>query len=150
MIQISSYESINKDYIESICLYDSVPLRKIAVAYEKDGKLRRFSGRYGLRTIFLMEKGHHFLAPYLPKTYLKKLDLDEYFVVDPNRYAIRRKCILEITAHPNAGQKRDIAEMKKTNGFVSLTKGEKTNLYIFTESGRIYGVHAIKKGGEHA
>lgn len=148
MLQINAHEKINEEYIESIFLYDSAPLRQFASAAEKQDLLRRFPGRFGQRTMIVMEKGKHILAPFLPKTYFQKLDMEKFFIIDPLRYAIKRSSIIEITSKPNAGQRRDIAEMKKKNGFLSFTKGQKTNLYIFTDSGRIYGVHAIRKGGE--
>lgn len=145
MLQIGSYEQINEDYIEGICMYDTAPLKQFASDMDKSENLRKIKGRFGYKTLIVMEKGLHFLAPYLPKTYFEKLNPDDYLAVDPNRYMLNKKDILEISSRLTASQRRDLQKAKENGRYLCLSKGKQTNIYIFMTSGRIYGMHSIKK-----
>ena len=144
MLRVSYSDQLNDEYIEAICIYGSDPLVRFASKARHEDRLRTLKGKYGLRTLIVMEEGRHFLCPFLPKTYMSKLDDREFFIIDPNRYMIIKKDVLEITSRLNTEQRREVQKEKETGKFISLSRKQATTQYLFMKSGRIYGIHTVR------
>ena len=132
MLKVRKDQLINEDKIESICLYGSEPLVRIVQIARANNVIHSFIG-------FL------FLCPNYPEIYFSRLDLTDYLIVDAKKYAIRKSCIREISSNPSKSQHQDIIKAKNEKRFYNLSGHKKTKYYIFTVSGRIYGVPYIRK-----
>lgn len=147
MLKIGKYEIINDGLIESFCIYEGKPLSKLVKNASEKNSLRRITGRYGFKTFIMMRDGYIYLCPFLPDTYLKKIDSNDYLIIDSKRYFIKKEFVREITSKPNAKQSKEIKQAKLDKMYVNLTKHRVTRYHIFTTTGRIYGVHALEKQG---
>lgn len=146
MIKITKNEIINELLIEGLCEYNSEALRRQAKIARDENNLREFHVGKGYKSIIFFEDNMKILAPLYPDTYMKRIgDKDIFLVADPKRYMINKSMIKEICIKPNEQQKRDIRTAKQNNMFINLTKGKKTNYYLFMRSGRIYGLHLMKE-----
>ena len=151
MLRINTRVLIDDKKIECIISYDSEPLYKIARESRKKKNIREIRGRYGFKSMIVLEDGYVFLCPLNPDTYQngKGISSDDYFIIDPKRYYIRRNCIREIVEGKlNKQQKREVKESKDNGTYINLAKNKKVKYYIFTYSGHIYGVNIIKRKEE--
>lgn len=144
MLTIKKDELINEDMVESICMYNSEPLTKLAGAARKNGNIREFRGRYGYKSMVIMEDGYLFLCPNNPAIYFARAREEDYLFLDPKRYAVRKKLVREVTTRPNKGQHQDIVKAKKEGRYINLARGKKTKCYVFMVTGRIYGAASIR------
>lgn len=148
MLKIGKNELINEDMIESFSIYGNKPSMDLAKDADINGKMRKIRGRYGIKTLIMMNDGYIFLCPFLPDTHMKKLNKDDYMVIDPKRYYIRKSLIREITTKPNTGQHEEILRAKQEMRYVNFAKRQTVKYYIFTVTNRIYGVHSIAEKEE--
>ena len=144
MLKIQKNQLINDDLIECISVYNSDPLSTIAKKAKKNQTLREIRGRFGYNSILLLKDGYVFLCPNYPEVYFSKLDMDQYVLIDPKRYAIKKDIIREITAKPNKGQHEEIVAAKKEERYINLARNKEVRYYIFTTTNRIYGINIIR------
>ena len=145
MLKVRKDQLINEDKIESICLYGSEPLVRIVQIARANNVIHSFIGNHGYKSLIAMDDGFLFLCPNYPEIYFSRLDLTDYLIVDAKKYAIRKSCIREISSNPSKSQHQDIIKAKNEKRFYNLSGHKKTKYYIFTVSGRIYGVPYIRK-----
>ena len=148
MLKINKNVMINEDKIECICFYGNKPLRQIVNESRITGNIRQIKGRYGYKSIIFMSDGYLFLCPYTPEIYLSRLEDNDYFVLDSKKCIIKRSCVREIVTKPNYKQHLEIVKSKKEKDYVNLAGRNKTRYFIFTVSGRIYGLNIVKKASE--
>lgn len=146
LFKVTKHQMINASQIELLCSYDTDSLKKQTSIADKENRLLRILGRYGYRSFLMLADGYVYLCPYMTETYSEKINKNDYLIIDPKRIYIKKSIIRIITSKPNAGQHKEISETKKNHQFINLTKGKKTRYYIFTTTGRIYGIHLIKGG----
>ena len=148
MLKINKNVMINEDNIECICFYGNKPLRKIVHDSKVAGNIRQIRGRYGFKSIIFMKDGYIFLCPNNPETYLSRLEENDYYVLDPKKCIVKKDCVREIVIKPNTGQHLEIIRSKKEKCYVNIAGKNKIKYYIFTVSGRIYGLNVVKRASE--
>ncbi|MCD8012047.1 MAG: DUF370 domain-containing protein [Lachnospiraceae bacterium] len=149
MLRVNAGTKLNDEKIECITIYaDSLPLRRMVSDARKNNKCRNLNGNRKIKTMIIYNDGSIFLCSLNPDTYLARLDAADYYLVDPIRTMIRKNEIREIVSKTNASHRRDIAKAKADGMYVNLTCNRKTRDYIFTESGRIYGLAYIRSAAD--
>ncbi len=144
MIKISKNDYINETLVEAVCTYHkSKPLVRLASESLSHNTGRMIRGRYGCKSLFVMNDGYVFLCPYTPETYMTKLDASEYLQIERKKYYIKTCMIREICTKLSIGQRRDVIKAKKNGSYINLSGNKKVKNYIFTTSGRIYGAQYI-------
>lgn len=144
MLKISKNEFINEDMIECISIYESKPLQDQAKKARDENRIRELKGRYGIKSFVMMEDGYLFLCPNFPDIYLKRMSAEQYLIIDPIRYYLKKNMIREITSKPNSKQRTEIAGKKKDGQYINLAKNRPVRYYVFMKSGRIYGIALMK------
>lgn len=144
MLKINKYEMINEDKIECFCLYNTKPVKAIVRKARQDGRCREVRNRYGFKSVAVMDDGYLIICPNYPEVYAERVDKERYIIVDPKRLIVSRNFVREVTRRPNTQQRREIIEKRETGEYVNLAGEGKTNYYIFTTTGRIYGVRFFK------
>lgn len=145
MLKVRKNEYINEGQIECICSYTSEPVYRLVRIGRKNESIRELRGKFGYKSLIIMNDGYLFLCPNNPDVYFSKLDLSEYLVIDSKRILIKKDRIREISTKPNVGQHKEIVKAKAESRYINLSGNKKIRYYIFTTSGRIYGVNLIRK-----
>lgn len=141
MIKLNKFSYIEECDVEIFCDYfSSKPLQLLVKEKKESNMIRELKGRYGYKTLVIQDDGYVYLAPYEPTTYIKRCQLDEFYIFGPGCY-IRKNAIREITTKLNSFHRRDIKTAKTGKMFVNLTKGRSATHYIFMKTGRIYALH---------
>lgn len=148
MLKIGKNEFINDSFIEAVCTYSTIPLVRLAANADKINMLRRVKGRYGTNSMFIMNDGYVFLSTYYPETYMSHIDKSLFFQIDGKKYFIRKSAVREICTKLYARQKRDLKKAKESGMYVNLSGRKKIKYYLFTLTGRVYGVQQIVNGPE--
>lgn len=145
MLKLNKYENLNEDMIECISMYHSKPLREAASSAGKEGRCWRVNMGREIKTIIILGDGSIYLCPLNPDTYLSRVDGTNYIVADPKRIILRRNMVVNITTHPTRAQHKAIMDKRTEGKFYDLTRGKKTNYYVFTINGHIYGLPRIRE-----
>ena len=144
MLKITKDEYLNDEKIECIAIYGSVPLQvQVRMAKERE-QYRGFVKKGGLKSVIFLDDGFIFHCPYMPNTYLSRMNEEDYMLADPLRYLLKKKKIRDISTNLTALQRRLLKEAKKNGSFINLARSKAVKYYVFMESGRIYGLHTIK------
>lgn len=140
MLKLNARTIINDNKIESISEYSSKS--QIRMIRDSENK-RKIKGSYGYKSLIVMNDGYLFLCPNTPQVYFNRLNMEEYVIISPKRYAIRKDMIREIASKTNVSQKNDIRKSKEENRFYDLSSNKKTAYYIFTINNHIYATSGI-------
>lgn len=143
MLKIAKNEFINDSKIEAICTYGAMPLVRLASEAGKKNMVRRFQGRYGIKSLFIMDDGYVFLATYTPETYMSRIDKSLFFQIEGKKFYIRTDLVREICTRLSAGQRRDVQKAKENGMYFNLSGKKKVKYYMFTITGHVYGVQQI-------
>lgn len=144
MLKINKNEMINEDMIEAVTFYGSSPLKRFAGSAQDPETVRRLKGRYGLKSMVVMQDGFVFLCPFNANIYLARLPADDYILLDPKKGALRASMVREVTTKLTAEQRREIIKKKQERLYIDLTCGKKTKYYFFMASGRVYGTNIFR------
>lgn len=146
--KISSLVQVPEESIEAICTYESIPVRRFVSHAREQGRcFSTSSSQKSIKSIILTSDGSIYTAMYYPKTYVRRLDNQDYFRTDSGCYINQRK-VKQIINRKNLSFRRYFESRNNAGYCLNLSRHKGVGTYLVTESDMVYACHLLRDESE--
>jgi hypothetical protein len=144
-LRISKYVAVHKEDVECLFPYKGDVAANFVKTAKERGKYDKSHTRRILSIIITID-GHVYTGSLKTKTYMSKLDAENFLSIDSGSY-VRDDRVEKQIFQMNEFYRKVVVEKKKSGEYLNMAGRKAVKIYLVMKSGLLYGCRNIKGQG---